>query len=477
MNHTTIRPMTQGLTLVLLVTFSALAFGQKEVPLPKDLPPYGPEKPLQTPAVKSAHLDNGLTVWMVSEPGFPKVAFSIAVRGGLAADPTNRPGISELLSKTIDQGTRSRNANQIAQELQAAGGDLNANADKDGVELSTVVLSSKVDPALRVLSDVVQNASFPDAEVTLAKRNLTDSLEQREAEPSFLADRAREKVIFGDHPYHVTFPTRDSIAASTPGDLREVFAQRFRPDQAILVAVGDFQSDKMLDVVKTTLGSWKAPVSPPIAATSAPTISIDHVIYFVSRPGSVQTTVELGTFAPHRGDADFPAAQIANAIFGGEFSSRLTSNIREDKGYTYSPYSYIRSNQMCGELITHADVRNEVTAPTLNEIQYELNRLATTTPTDGELLKAKRYLVGREALRLQDRGALSGRLASIWIANLTPDEIGHFGEKVTGATSADVDAVARKYFSAYHSAIIAVGEEKVIRDAAAPLGLQVRPVP
>jgi zinc protease len=464
----------RGCFAVLLL--ASFAGAQKEAPLPKDLPPYGPEKPLATPSVKSATLDNGLTLWLVSEPGFPKVALTVAVRGGLAADPAARPGLSELLSKTLDQGTRTRSAKQIAQELQAAGGDLNASATKDSLELSSVVLSSKVDNAIAVLADILQNASFPEAEVTLAKRNLTDSLEQREAEPSFLAARARDKVLFSDHPYHVTSPTRDSIAAATSADLREVFTQRFRPDQVVLIAAGDFQNDKILATLKAALGSWKAPAGPPPAPISTPSAQVEHAVYIVPRPGSVQTTIELATLGPKLGDPDFETAQVANTIYGGSFGSRLTSNIREDKGYTYSPYSRLVSYQKAAEMISHADVRNEVTAPTLNEMEYELNRLVTTTPTEEELSKAKRYLVGLEALRLQDRASLAHRLATLWIAGLLPDQIGISGQKVSATTAADVDAVAKKYFPAHRSAIIAVGEEKVVREALSPFGLQVHPV-
>ena len=458
------------IALLLLASFAA---AQKEVPLPKDLPPYGPEKPLATPSVKSATLANGLTLWLVSEPGFPKVALTVAVRGGLAADPAGRPGLSELLSKTLDQGTRTRSAKQIAQELQASGGDLSASAGKDSLELSTVVLSAKVDSAIAVLADVLQNASFPEAEVTLAKRNLTDELEQREAEPSFLAARARDKVLFSDHPYHVTSPTRDSIAAAASNDLRDVFAQRFRPDQAILVAAGDFQNDKLLATLKSALGSWKAPADSPAAPIANPSAQAEHAVYIVPRPGSVQTTIELATLGPKLGDPDYEVTQVANAIYGGTFGSRLTSNIREDKGYTYSPFARLASYQKAGEMISHADVRNEVTAPTLNEMEYELNRMATTTPTEEELSKARRYLVGLEALRLQDRASLAHRLATLWIAGLQPDQIGISGQTISAATAADVDAVAKKYFPAHRSAIIAVGEEKVVREALSPFGLKV----
>jgi predicted Zn-dependent peptidase len=474
MIQTIIGAILQRNVMRLFVAFALLASfaaAQKEPPLPKDLPPYGPEKPLAAPSVKSAKLDNGLNIWLVSEPGFPKVALTVAVRGGLAADPANLPGLSELLSRTIDQGTRTRSAKQIAQEMQAAGGDLNASAGKDSIELSSVALSSKVDGAVTLLADILRNASFPEAEVALAKRNLTDSLEQREAEPSFLAARARDRVLFSDHPYHVTSPTRDSIAVATPADLREIFAQRFRPDQVIFVAVGDFQNDKMLANLNSALGSWKAPANPAAVAIATPSVPIEHAVYIVPRPGSVQTTVELAAIGPKLGDPEYEATQVANTIYGGAFSSRLTTNIREDKGYTYSPYSRLASYQKAAEIISHADVRNEVTAPALNEMEYELNRLATTSPTDEELTKAKRFIVGLEALRLQDRGSLAGRLATLWIAGLLPDQIGISGQKVSAATAADVDSVAKKYFPANRTTIIAVGEEKVVRDALSPFGL------
>jgi len=469
------KTMKPTIALALAVFFLvASSFAQKEFQMPKDIPPYGPEKPLSPPAVRSAKLDNGLTVWLVSEPGFPKIAFTVAVRGGFAADPSDRPGISELLSKTVDQGTKARPAKQIAQELQAAGGDLSASSHKDFIEIDTAVLASKMDAGLSVLSDVLQNASFPDAEVALAKRNLSDTLRQSESDPSFLATRAMGKVLFGDHPYHVTSATQESVAASTPADLRNIFARRFRPDQVILVAVGDFDDAKMMDTLQQKFGAWKSPANAPLPSPVRPSNPPEHAVYLVSRPGSVQTTLELAGFGPLRGDPDYPAATIANAIYGGLFSSRLVTNIREDKGYTYSPYSDVMTYQAAGVIFTRADVRNQVTSPSLNEIKYELNRLATTAPTAEELSTAKRFLVGSEAIQLQSRTSLSSQLAGLWVDGLPPEQIGIYGQKVTNTTSAEVEAVSKKYFPAYRQAIVAVGEEKVVRDAMAPLGIPIK---
>jgi predicted Zn-dependent peptidase len=460
-------------TFAAAVLLATSALAAEKAPMPKDLPAYGPEKPLQAPNVRVSKLDNGLTIWLVSEPGFPKVSFALAVHGGLAADPADRPGISELLSNTIDQGTKTRAAKQIAEEIQASGGEISASSGKDSTTISTGVLSAKADAALTVLADLAQNATFPDSEVILAKRNLIDSLQQRESEPSFLAARAMARVLFADNPYHVTAPTEESVTASTPVELRKIYAQRFRPDQAIMVAVGDFDSDKMLGQLKTKFAAWKAPAEDPLPAPARFTNSLKPTVTFVSRPGSVQTTLELGTFGPAESDPDYAAADVANAIYGGTFGSRLTSNIREDKGYTYSPFAVLRTYRATGVFVTRADVRNEVTAPAFNEMTYELNRMATTSPTPEELATAKRYLVGIEAIRLQVRDGVAGELADLWGEGLPPEQIGIYGQKVAAMTAPEVDAVSKKYYPAARFGIVAVGEEKVVRDAFEPFGLTV----
>lgn len=463
--------------VAIVALYAPCSFAQKPAPLPKDLPPYGPEKPIEAPSVKIARLDNGLTVWMVSEPGFPKLSYTVVIRGGYAADPSDRPGISELLSNTIDQGTKSRNARKIAEEFQGAGGDLSASAGPDEIEVSTTILASKAEPAIAVLADIVQNASFPDDQVALAKKNLADSLQQQEADPSFLASRAVAKVLFGTSPYHVISPTQESIAGSTPANLRKIYAQRFRPDQTAFIAVGDFRNEKMLELVKTNFGGWRAPAESPIADIGRLNPEAAHAVFLVERPGSVQTTIELAAAGPLRSDPDYESAVVANAIYGGTFGSRLTLNIREDKGYTYSPFAELNTYRAAGDFVTRADVRNAVTGATYNEMSYELNRMVTTTPTPEELTQAKRFLVGIEAIRLQSRSSVAEGLSDLWVKGLPPEEIGIYGKKIAATTSDDVDAAAKKYFPASRAAIVAVGEGKVVREALAPFGIPIQPAP
>jgi len=456
---------------------ASFAHAQKERALPKDLPPYGPVAPLKAPTVKTVQFDNGLTIWMVAREGFPKVALTVAARGGLAADSKDRPGLAEVLAKSVTQGTKTRTARQIAEQFQSVGGDLSARAAQDAVFVSTSVLADKFNEVLPVLADVVMNANFPDAEVKIAKSNVSNSLRSREAQPGFLAGRALAKVMFGDHPYGVIAPTQASIEQTTAEDLRREFARRFQPKQAVLVVVGSFDAAKAEASLRQVFQSWKAEGVGSLQETPKPTIQPARAVFLVPRTGSVQTTLRVGVAGPLRQADDYEASEVANAIYGGMFGSRLVLNIREDKGYTYSPFAVLRTYREAGFFFTNADVRNAVTGATLNEINYELNRMTTTGPSDTEMTQAKRNLVGIEAIGLQSGASLAGELASLWVDGLPPDNIAKESDKIDKTTAADVTAVAKKYFPAARSTVVAVGEDKVVHEELQPFGLEIKPVP
>jgi zinc protease len=461
-----------------LLALPASALGQEKLPpLPKDLPPYGPLVPFKAPEVQVAKLPNGLTVWRVPRPGFPKVALTLAVRGGRAYDPKDRPGLSDLLMATVDQGTKTRSGKQIAEAFQGAGGDLGGDLRPDALLSSVQVLSDKLDQTLAVLADVAENATFPDDEVALAKTDALQNLEAQEAEPSFLAQRALAKAVYGDHPYSVIAATADSINRTTAEDLRAAYHQRFRPDQALLVAVGDFDSSALESSIEKYFGGWAAPSEPSLASPAPPAGNNPHAIFLVPRPGSVQTTLTMAAFGPRRSDPDYAATQVANAIYAGMFGSRLIRNIREDKGYTYSPGGSLQLRAEAATLQTRADVRNAVTGPSLNEIFYELNRMATTEPSADEIAKAQRYLVGTNAIFLQIQMAVSGQLGWLWVYGLPPEALGEESANIQKVTAADVTAAGRKYFPAARQTVVAVGEDKVVRDQLGVFGLPIDVAP
>ena len=465
---------------ILFAALLALPIGssaQKDLPLPSELPPFGPDQPLSAPSVRAEKLPNGMTVWLVERAAFPQASISFAVSGGSAADPKDRPGLSQLLASTLDQGTRVRSAEQIARELQQAGGDLSSSAQRDIIRVSTTALATNVQDALTTLADVLENAAFPDAEVALAKRNLVQTLRSQEADPSFLASRAMNKVLFRGSPYALATPTEESIKAITPQELRDTFSTLFRPDSAVLVVVGDFKADEILRLINERFGAWHNPSKPAYVPAVFRTQDPSHAIYLVPRPNSVQTTLLFGSLAPLRGDADYAAAEVANTIYGGTFGSRLTTNIREEKGYTYSAYSFLQIFRHGGALCTRADVRNAVTAASINEVFYEQNRMATTPPTEMELRQAERFLVGLKALQMQSERAVAFELTDLWGKGLASAEIGSNIQRIANVSISDIEGVARKYFSASRMALVAVGDEQVIRDSLDPFGLPISVAP
>lgn len=475
---TTLRRLALTILMTALLLPLPRARAQEKLPpLPKDLPPYGPLVPFPTPNVQVSKLPNGLTVWRVARPGFPKVTLTLAVRGGRAYDPKDRPGVSDLLMAVMDQGTKTRSAKEIAEAFEAAGGDLTGDLRPDALLSSVQVLNDKVDGALAVLADIAQNDTFPDDEVALAKADALQNLQAQEAEPSFLAQRALAKALYGNHGYSVISATAEAIKATTAEDLRAAYHQRFRPDESLLIAVGDFDPNALGAAIEKDFGGWTAPSVPPPPEPPRPAENNPHAIFLVPRPGSVQTNLVLGAFGPRRGDPDYAATQVANAIYAGMFGSRLVRNIREDKGYTYSPGGSIQLRAQAGTLQTRAAVRNAVTGPSLNEIFYELNRMATTDASPDEVTKAQRYLVGTNAIFLQVQAEVASELGWLWVYGLPPQALGQESADIQKVTLDDVTAAGRKYFPAARQTVVAVGEDKVVRDQLSVFGLPIEAAP
>ncbi len=447
------------LTAVLAVAGAAQA--AKEKPLPKELPPYGQDKPLPVPSVVDVGMDNGLTVWIVPRPGFPKVTTVLAVRGGTAADPQTLAGTADVLADVVKEGTTLRTSKQIAEELQAVGGEISASASDDAVFVTVDALSSGSVKVLEILADVARNAAFPENEVELAKANTLQGLLARESTPEFAVDKVFGAAVFGTHPYRTVAPTKEAVEALTPQVLKGEYKRRFRPDRALLVVVGDVDAQRTGSAVKQFFGGWKgqgetAPATPPVPAGG------QHQLLLVDRPGAVQSEIRVGRATVKATDPEYFPEIVANTIFGGAFSSRLVDNIREDKGYTYSPSARTMAYQQAGMLRIRAAVRNEVTAGALLEIFYELDRMGATLPTEDELARAKRYQSGIFLLRNASQGALAFTLATNWVNGLPPAALSEFVPKVNAVTAEQVREVGRKLFTSRSQTVVVGGDTKKI---------------
>ena len=467
--------------VVLLAGFACAASSTQaaDIKMPADLPPYGPMQLPQAPKVQSEKLANGLTVWLVQQNNLPKAAVTLTLRGGYCADPADARGISDLLANAVKLGTSTLNARQIAERSQAAGGDLMADASTENLTVSIEPLSEHLSDSIALLSDLATHASFPEDEVALAKKNLLSNIQQQETQPRFLAQRAFGLIHYGDHPYGVVSPTSAVVEQATAESLRKLYAATFQPDHAVLVVVGAFDPAAVLAAVHSAFDGWTAQAKSGSTSLAAPepASTPEKKIFYVPRPGSVQTALLLGASAPIRTDPDYSAFEVANAIYGGMFGSRLTNNIREDKGYTYTPYSRLSVYRDAGVVLTGADVRNAVTGPAYKETVFELNRMATSPVSEQELTSAKRYLLGSLGFRLQSRASVALRLANLCVDGLDAQFIRKDADGVVSSTTAQVQQVSNRYLAPDKMTVVAVGEDKVVHDQFAPFNIPVVALP
>ena len=284
-------------TLLLLAIAALLApalHASEKKPLPKDLPPFGEDKPLPVPTIAQSKLPNGLTVWVVKRSGYPRAVVKLAVRGGSAADPKEAPGISDLLADTLKEGTTTRTSRQIAEELQAVGAEIGADEAADAIYVTATGLGSGAPKMLEIVADIVRNPTFPAAEVELAKGNALEGAQGPGVDARVPGrSKALAQAVYGDHPYHVIGATKETLQAATVDQLKKEHARRFRPEGALLVVVGDVDAAAVTAAVNRFFCTWKGTGEAP-APTPAPPAATSRRFLVVNRPGSVQSQILLG---------------------------------------------------------------------------------------------------------------------------------------------------------------------------------------
>jgi zinc protease len=357
----------------------------------------------------------------------------------------------------------------MKEELRSIGGEMSVDVDRDATALSASALSEFSPRLLELVSDAARNASYPASEVDLAKANFASEIEEQRSSPEFVAGEQLSKAIFGAHPYGYTVPEPASVAKVTREQLKQYAAAHYLPNNAFLIVVGDFEPAAMTAAVEKAFGSWQRGALPAVKIAE-PVKRQKRQIVFVDRPGSVQSTIVLGALAPPRKAADYLALRTASIITGGAFYSRLTRNIREAKGYTYSPNSSADLRRLAGSFTAEASVRNEVTGPTILEMLYELDRMRVAPVTDEELSSAKTYSVGTMELELETQAGLAQRIATIYIYDLQHDFLQTFLPRIVKLTAADIQRAAAKYFDTYRGAIVVVGDYAAVKEQVAPFG-------
>jgi len=437
-------------------------------PISPLVPGMGVESAVKWPARTERTLSNGLHVVLVESHTIPKFNGQLLFRSGNAAAPESF-GLADMTATVARTGTTTRSSRQIEEDLRRMGADLGTSAGADTSAISFSGLSENSTGVLALVSDLAQNAAFPSEEFERERRQALEALKIERATPGFLAGERLRKVLFGQHPYANVSPSEKQLEAFTVEELRAFYRAHYVPGDALLILVGDFSAAAMLAQVEEFFGSWLPGKPPQVTHPLLPSPK-HRKVHLVHLPGSVQTQVVLGNHAITRAHEDWFRLSLANTLFGGAFNSRLIMNIREQKGYTYSPRSSVNPMRHYGYFSVSAAVRNEVVAATLTEMFYELDRMRALPVSADELADARNYMSGVFSLGLATQDGLTGQLVLVYLNKLAGDYLETYREKIRALTEQDVQLAAQRYFDSANAQIIVVGDRAQVEAQAALFG-------
>lgn len=433
------------------------------------VPALAPERAVKWPKRTRARLSNGLQVVLAEAHSIPKFHGELFLLAGESLVSDRSTGLAEMTATVVRTGTVKRTSRQIEEDLRRLGADLGTAAGQDTSAISFAGLSEFSEPLLQLVNELAREASFPEAEFERERRQKLEEVKLERTSPGFLAGERLRKVLFGAHPYARVSPTEEQVAVYKREDLNAVYRDIYMPENALLILVGDFEPQAMLKTIEGIFGNWTG-AKPSAKEFPEPPQFRGRRVYLVHNPGSVQTQILAGCHAITRKHPDWIRLGLTNSLYGGAFNSRLVMNIREDKGYTYSPRSGVTPLRQRGYFSVSAAVRNDVVAASLTEIFYELDKLRSLPVPEEELADAKNYLTGVFSMGLATQEGLLSQYSTSELNELPDDYLETYRDRVRALTPADLQATARKYLDSANIQIVAVGDRAQIEEQAALFG-------
>jgi predicted Zn-dependent peptidase len=427
-------------------------------------PAPGPPPALRLPPIQRLQLGNGVPVFLVERHKVPLVQALVVFRGGASSDPQSRPGLAGLTASLLDRGAGSRSALEISDIADYLGASLSAGAGWDATTVGVNVPSSRLEPALSLLGDVILHPTFPAEEVERVRAELLTEILQWRDDPEEISSIAFAKSVFAGHTYsHNVEGDAAAVRAVTLDEIRRFHRERYVPGSAAIVVAGDAEAGTLLPLLERTFGAWKASAGTP-ASTGVPAparqISKRRVI-LVDMPDSAQSQIVIGRVGPARSTPDFFALVVTNTILGGSFTSRLNHNLRETKGYTYGASSQFDFRLSTGPFLASAAVQTDKTGASLTEFFKELEGIRAEVPAD-EVARAKNYTARRFPAAFETSGQLAGRVRDQFVYGLPPDYFNTYVARIEAVTAQDIQRVARQWIDPAGMVVVIVGDRKKV---------------
>jgi zinc protease len=403
---------------------------------------------------------NGLIVLHSEKHNLPIVMLTLLVKAGQINEQKEKAGIANLTAALLTEGTKNRKSKEISEEIEFIGASISTSVGNDYTTITLSVLKKDINKGFDLFSDILLNPVFPEEEIGRKRELIKGFLRQREEEPSFLAERAFDKEVFGEHPYgRLIQGSIETIDKIKRDDLMTFYSKYFLPNNSFLSVVGDLIPGELDALIKKYLGDWKNSEIPSEIVKEVDekrnkaTIKIEKDL--------TQANIILGNIGISRENPDYYAVSVMNYILGGGgFSSRLMQSIRDEMGLAYDVHSFFAAYKEGGSFQVVVQTKNETANMVIQEIIKQINRIRSEKVTNQELFDAKSYLTGSFPRRLDTNRKIADFLAAIEFYKLGLDYVEKYPEFINSVTKDDVLRVAQKYLDPENYVLVVVANQK-----------------
>lgn len=410
--------------------------------------------------VKRTVLQNGLVVLHSEEHSLPIVMVTLLVKASQLNESKDKAGLANLTADLLLEGTKHRKSTDISEEIEFLGASLDVATSRDYTTISLSVLKKDISKGFELFSDILLNPIFPQQEIERKKELIKGSLKQSEENPSFIAERAFRKEVFGEHPYgRLTEGSAETIDTIRREDLIKFYSDHFLPNNSILSIVGDLTEGELNAFIKRYLDVWKKADLPPRSATGLEGKKTKRVVKIDK--DLTQATILLGHIGISRDNPDYYAVSIMNYIFGGGgFSSRLMQSVRDEMGLAYDIDSSFSLNKEKGLFQVGVQTKNDSAELVISEVLKQMERIRKEHVSDEELSDAKSYLTGSFPRRLDTNRKIADFLTLVEFYNLGLDYMEKYPGYINLVTREDILRVARKYLDPENYVLVVVANQK-----------------
>lgn len=421
------------------------------------------ETPIQTnfPDCTTIKLDNGLSVICFEQPDSPLATVKLYARAGSVLDG-NSIRVSSFMFALLQQGTASRTAQQIAEEVEFYGADLTTGSSMDFGTISLSTLSKHLSNGLELLCDIALNPSFLQQELEFVREQSLSRLKFSRADATRLSSETFNREIYSPHPYgNPPLGTEDSIQKLSREDIQKFYQTYFLPSRSFITVSGDIDASLIANRLNEGLASWKAmPSQEP--RFDFPKMSSEKRVLVVQKDDAVQSIVNIGHASVARNHPEYARLYTLNMILGGYFGSRLNMNLREKQGFTYGIRSGFDALKLGGDFNISTQVRNEVTGEAIRQILLEVERLCNEGVTEKELKAVKQYIAGNFVIQNESPNAIANRFATIELYDLPPAYFKTYIDDIQSVTRKDILDAAQRHIRPDSFVFVIAGDSKSV---------------